>query len=678
MATWPWPLDGVQKWFEDLWNWVSTAAVNAVKVVNDWIKTAMSGLSKVVTDWFNQIWVWVHDAIVWVWDNVSSAITGVTSWISSAVSGLWSNISDWFNQIWVWVHDAIVWVWNNVSSAITGVTDWISTAVSGLWSNISDWFNQIWVWVHDSLVWVWDNVSSAVSGIGSAISSGLGGLWSSVSGFLTTFWNDVSGSIGAIGGAISSGFSGFTGLISGLLTGFATAMGTALQTAVTAVTSTLTSVAGTVIQIVNQDVITPLMNTLNWILSSVSSVISGLWNSIVATLRGAGVGTPETAVILSIPLLLTSVSAVFVMGVLGSVGDIKIMGCGIQLSSLTNQLIAAFGIVHFASAVFSPILDAAYSQPVKYYWDSVFRPAIVATGTADEMFFHNKITETYWRQVYAYHGWKEIDITNRYDSMWTKPTQRIVLSLLSDPDVPESWIRSCLAEQGVHGDDLDVLVDYGTRQYLKDERTALATVVETDYRNNVIQQAECEADLAALKFMPQEIIFKIQKVQFLIARDTRAAALKASAIPVSKLKSLTEAEIDMEFKLGLSTPEKYVQNLMDFGFSQSAAQRKYAIAVTPKPLTSTEKTRLIDDLNAKVAKARQRYAILLAREDLNTSFYADMIDYLSSLEKPPEARIVTLQEQIIKTAGEKQLIMQQEQNELADLQGQLKVLGVAG
>jgi hypothetical protein len=64
----------------------------------------------------------------------------------------------------------------------------------------------------------------------------------------------------------------------------------------------------------------------------------------------------------------------------------------------------------------------------------------------------------------------------------------------------------------------------------------------------------------------------------------------------------------------------------------------------------------------------------IARHDLNTGLISDMIDYLSSLEKPPTTRIEMLRMQLTKAAEEKQLLLQERDQELAELENELKLV----
>jgi hypothetical protein len=162
------------------------------------------------------------------------------------------------------------------------------------------------------------------------------------------------------------------------------------------------------------------------------------------------------------------------------------------------------------------------------------------------------------------------------------------------------------------------------------------------------------------------------------AEEAAKEAAKTEALAAKKVKKLSESDYDRELALGLTTPERYIADLMSLGYPEDLARRKYLIEITPRPISAAELERRRNLIDAKIAKTKRRYDFVIARHDLQTCFLADTIEYLSSLEKPPATRIATLQAQLLKAADEKALIIAERDAELAELQAEREALsGIA-
>ena len=667
MAGWPWPLDGVQNWFEGLWNWISRAAVNAVSIVSAWINNAVGGLWITVSGAFGSLWNSVSSAFSSLWTGLVGAIGNVWSSISSSLGNLWNSVSSAFSNLWNSVNGAISGLWTSVSSTFGSLWSSISSGLSSLWTNLVDFFGSLWNSISSGLSGLWTSFSGAVGDLWNGVSGAVGNLWTGFVGFVSDVANGINQGIAAVSGAVGSAFNTIGTWVSDALKGVGDAMGKALQGFVDWFWKGLQTAGAVIVGAVSEYVVKPLLGALDWIRNAIFGILSSLWSSITSFFGGHSPITPEEAAGWTVPLLLISSGAGFGVSVMGAIGELHVMGSGLKASAITDFVKDAFAMGDVSRSLIMPIFNAAYSQPIQYYYNAMYRPRIPDTRTADQMLFEENISEAEWRQIYRYNGWKEQHIDAWFKTMWREPSLLVLRNLVLDPDVNEEWVRKKMREGGLIGEDADAIISYGKRQSLKDERSAMATQVQTDFIDGVIIEADARADLAALKFTPGEIDYRIARCTLIIARNERRAVLKAA-------KNLTEADLKQEAALGLRTHDQFSADMQTIGFSAAIAERKYALIITSKPLDPREIERRRTVIQDRIVKTKRRFDMLIARHDLQTGLIADMIDYLSGLEKPPETRIASLILQLNKAADEKQLILGERDAELADLQAELSLI----
>ena len=667
MAGFPWPLDGVQNWFEGLWNWISTAAVNAVSVVSKWITNAVS-----------ELWTTVSGAFASLWTNVKSAFSNVLTNLANSVLNLWTVISSSINGLWKSIETSLNLVWSNVSTSLNLVWSNVSGAFSNLWTNLTNALSLVQTGLISFFTNMWNSLSGAIGAVGNtlggAITNGFAGIakWADgVAGNIERWANGtasgiaggVSQVLGAVGGAVNT----IGGWVSDLLKGMGDALGKAVQGAINYLWTGLQAAAGAIATGLNEYVVKPLMGVFNWIRDTIFGILRSLWSSIQGVFGGHSPITPEEAAGFTVPLLLMSSGAGFGVSVMGAVGELQVLGSGLKATAITDFVKDAFAMADISRSLIMPIFNAAYAQPVQYYYNAMYRPRIPDTRTADQMLFEEHISEPEWRQIYRYNGWKEQHIDAWFKTMWREPSLLVLRNLVLDPDVDEAWVRKKMREGGLIGEDADAIISYGRRQSLRDERSALATQVQTDFIDGVIVEADARADLDALKFSPGEIDYRIARCEMIVARNERRATLKAA-------KNLTESDLKTEVALGLRSHGQFIGDMQTIGFSAAIAERKYVLITTPKPLTATEIERRRTVVQDKIVKTTRRFDMLVAREDLQTGMISDLIEYLNGLEKPPFTRIASLTLQLNKMADEKQLILEERDAELADLQAELSLI----
>jgi len=636
----PWPLDGANQFFEDLWNWIGQAAVEAVKRVSDWLKEAVSGL----------------------WDEILGGLVKLKDSISDLLDEILRNFISWSSAYWVFLVQGLNATLGGIASAVLDFPNVISRGLSGIWTSISGAFSGLTTRITQGLGGLLTNlvgvvtsfangITLSIMGLGNALTTRLSGLWTDITGGLSGLWTNFTAFMAKFGSDVFTGLNNLPGLfltaivdavnallpmLGGELRSKSPALwyyhpqplGTlslvsgwihdGITNAFDWIVKAFGNVAATIGGFLKDKILTPLGDALQGLVAWISSSVVGFLQNALQFF-----GSPSSPDIEnplgSIAQVLTGVLGFTVsMAVPLIAGELvhplKELGLG-QVSAMLYDM-AGFGRI--ASALTLELATISYIIPLRYGLNYLWRPSIPSTGMADQMLFEDHITEPRWRQIYAYHGWKDADIDAWYKTMFREPSQIVLRSMSSDADTDPEWLQKKYRELGFIGDDLEAMIDYGRRQAVRDERTALATQVQTDFIDGVIIEADARSDLAALKFSPSEIDYRILKSQMIMARNARRAALKAE-------KNLTESDLRSEVSLGLRTHDQFIADMITIGYSREIAERKYALIITPRPLTAAEIERRKTVAQDKIVKAKRRYELLLTRLDHQAGLISDEI-----------------------------------------------------
>jgi hypothetical protein len=410
-------------------------------------------------------------------------------------------------------------------------------------TQLSSWASWLQARLSEGIAWLGSELTSKVSWLRDRIGEG----WTYISGRLGDFAagisNTVSKGLQDLGGSVKTAFDGAvqtaTSWVQDALKGVAGALGEGLQSFWTALTGTLGSFAQNLTGFLSEKVVAPLASGLTslggWLVSSVRDVFS----RVLALFSRPRAIDPKDPMASAGEILATMAGFTMSMALPILAGELvhplKQVGLN-QLSAIMYDL-GGFGRV--AGALTYEMADASYLAPLGYILNQTFRPRIPSTILADQMLFEGHITDAEWRDIYQKHGWKDSYIDAWARTVWREPSQRVLLNLLADPDMPEDWIRRKLKETGLRGEDQDALIAYGRRLALSDERKALITQAETDYVDGVIDEAQFRADLGALKLSTAEIDLRAEKCLLIRDRKARREALKPVVkIPESEINAV--------------------------------------------------------------------------------------------------------------------------------------------
>jgi hypothetical protein len=311
-----------------------------------------------------------------------------------------------------------------------------------------------------------------------------------------------------------------------------------------------------------KDIWTSFVNLVKPIAESVSGLISGaltaLLDPLVSLFYGIGGAAGEVWPQGSLSRALggmiqgmVAFNAAYVgITTLELIHPLKQIGL-LRIIDATRSLLGADTLGRLIAGV---TFSALYTTPLRYEMQALYRPNIPDTRHADQMLFEGHITEREWRDIYAYHGWKERHIDAWYQTMFIEPSDRMIVGMIEGGEVNVDWLQRKLIERGYTPEDAAMILRYGTRKALDDEIKATISEIQAALLQGQMDLLDAREELQALGITGKELEYRLRAMEKRIRRKDIEETINILTTQAKNEELTIEAYRSALIALGLRMP----------------------------------------------------------------------------------------------------------------------------
>jgi len=213
----------------------------------------------------------------------------------------------------------------------------------------------------------------------------------------------------------------------------------------------------------------------------------------------------ERAPIVAAKLAVTAMGAATGIYFLATTTDLlhPLKGTGIVPTAI--DIVDKLGAGIITGGVVGALVGVAITIPLKYNYNKAIRPFRPSGSIIDQMLFESNITKDYWKLLYAYQGWPDDLIEAQYKTMFIEPSDRLLISMFEDPEIPVAWIQSMLRQRGYAAGDIAVISQYAKGRALDKTRTTKLGTLFSAYKKGYLTIETLRGHLASSQYRPDQI-----------------------------------------------------------------------------------------------------------------------------------------------------------------------------
>jgi hypothetical protein len=237
------------------------------------------------------------------------------------------------------------------------------------------------------------------------------------------------------------------------------------------------------------------------------------------------------------------------------------------------------------NSVLGTLIGISVGTPLRHALSYMYRPALPPPSTLDVMLMKRLISEEQWKEAYRLHGWEEKHIEAWLAGVWTEPSDRLILSVLETPGIPQSWVTDKLRARGYDERDVEILLMYGLRRRILDEVQKVRSALDSSFIAGIISEEEYAENLERLGLSEIEIAWSLHAVSLRYQRERTEEKVKILLTAFAK-DEITEEDLRDGLSQLLVSAER-VNDLVELAKFRKLPARRSRAAVQ-RSLTATQ------------------------------------------------------------------------------------------
>ena len=415
--------------FDDILQWILSAVDSITNQVDTWVTQSVNWLTDTTMNGFATLTGWLTGAFAAVGDTLS--------WIVTAVNGVYSLLRDFVDGAWV-----------SITTTVAHMLVMLTDTTGGL-------FDSLYIWLGELAAGLESRIVSAVLTTAASLTSSIAALLPAVEAVLTGWADAVVDSVNTLNARLNTSLANMSTSILGQLKTTEGRISTTINTALSAWWDSFlahvfdfTSWVGKLLDATSTWVTRDIPGHSPWWTTMFEAVVNwfkdtfslGQYNIVsaftVGTLNGLifAVQPVSQAIVDVFQQSMTAISnavaatgpitpgsALAVSQSLTSVITTTITGLiGMSVAGELTTPLGKFGLGHVAAMIYDltnykaltgafvgALAAAAVAIPLRYYYNSLFRPNLPGVSQAAEMMIEGDISDAEYTQLMAFHGFPD-------------------------------------------------------------------------------------------------------------------------------------------------------------------------------------------------------------------------------------------------------------------------------